>query len=453
MQKTENRTLLTDLYQLTMDAAYFDNKKNDNAVFELFIRKLPDDWGFFIANGIEDSIDYATNIKFNEEDIDYLREQGLFKEDFLEFLKNFKFEGDIYAVKEGTPVVANTPLLQIRGKRTQAQFLETLLLNTVNFQTMIASKTNRVINAADPAKVVDYGLRRAQEKDASMTGARAAYIGGAIATSNVLAGKKHGIPIKGTHAHSWVMSFPSELEAFRAYAKTFQKKPTLLIDTYDTLQGARNAAIVGKELEEIGQKLGSVRIDSGDLAELSKGVRKILDENGLDYVNILASNDLNEYKITKLKKANAPIDGYGVGTEMITAKPIAAIPGVYKLVYDSDGAKIKLSSEKITYPGIKQVFRIVNPDGNYVRDILALENEKHDAIPLLEKVVENGKRIVPKRNLDEIRNYCLGEVAKLPISARQLKAIPYKIKPSLKLDELVQSLTYQYNGKIMEKVK
>jgi nicotinate phosphoribosyltransferase len=445
-QKTENRTLLTDLYQLTMNAAYFDNQKDDNATFELFIRKLPEDWGYFIANGLEDAVDYAVNLEFNKEDISYLKEQELFKKDFLNFLRSFKFEGDIYTVKEGTPITVNTPLMRVVGKRTQAQFLETMLLNTVNFQTMIASKANRVVNIAAPAKVVDYGLRRAQEKDASIQGARATYIGGAIATSNVLAGKKYGIPIKGTHAHSFVMSFPTELEAFRAYVKTFQKKPTLLIDTYDTLNGARNVVTVGKELEEIGQKIGSVRLDSGNLAELSKQVREILDEGGLDYVNILASNDLNEYKIADLKKANAPIDGYGVGTEMITAKPVAAIPGVYKLVEDEQGAKIKLSPDKITYPGVKQVYRIAGENGTYDYDILALEKEHIHGMPLLEKVVENGERIVPRRKLNDIQAYCLAEVAKLPETARQLKAIPYEIKPSLKLNDLVHFLNLQYNG-------
>src|SRR3989344_4250608 len=275
--RVENRALLTDLYQLTMNAGYFANKKNDLATFDLFVRKLPKYWGFFIANGIEDAIDYATNIKFEDDDIEYLKDQRLFSEDYLRVLKDLRFTGEIYVIREGTPVAPNTPLLRITAPRMEAQLLETMLLNTVNFQTMIATKANRVVNAAAPAKVVDFGLRRAQEKDAA-------------------------------------------------------------------LKGARNAAIVGKELEAKGKRLGAVRLDSGDLADLSKQVRTILDQEDLQYVKIFASNDLNEYKIAELKARGAKIDGYGVGTELITAKPTAAIPGVYKLVEDESGGKIKLST-------------------------------------------------------------------------------------------------------------
>jgi len=236
MSSSDGKTMLTDLYQLTMGAAYFDNGKNDTATFELFIRKLPEKWGYFVAAGIEDAIDYATNIKFEDSDIQYLREQRLFSEDYLSHLKDLHFEGDIYAVKEGTPVFPNEPLLRVTGPRDQAQFLESALLNIINSQTLIASKASRVVNAAAPAKVVDFGLRRAQGEDAAMTGARAAYIGGCVATSNVKAGKEYGIPISGTHAHSFVMSFDTELDAFRAYTKTFPDNATLLIDyRYDAV--------------------------------------------------------------------------------------------------------------------------------------------------------------------------------------------------------------------------
>ncbi|MDO8741028.1 MAG: nicotinate phosphoribosyltransferase [Candidatus Woesearchaeota archaeon] len=442
----ENKTMLTDLYQLTMNAAYFDNDKDDAATFDLFIRKLPKDWGYFIANGIEDAVDYLTNLRFEEDDIAYLREQGIFNEDFLEFLKDFKFEGDVYAIKEGTPIFPNEPILRVTAKRTQVQFVESALLNIINFQTMIAAKTNRVVNAANGAGVVDFGLRRAQEEDAAIKGARAAYIAGAIATSNVKAGKEYGIPINGTQAHSFVMGFPTELESFRAYAKTFPNNPTLLIDTYDTLQGARNAAVVAKELEQQGRKLGAVRLDSGDLADLSKKVRAILDEQGLNYARIVASNDLNEYKIDDLVKAGAPINGYGVGTEMITAKPVAAIPGVYKLVEDDDGAKIKLSNEKRTLPGKKQVYRIENK-GKYEKDIIALETEQIEGKPLLEKAVLNGQRVRERRELKETRQYCLEEVAKLPDELKQLRVDQqYTIELAPALNNLVEQLTKQYGG-------
>jgi nicotinate phosphoribosyltransferase len=441
----ENKTMLTDLYQLTMNAAYFGNDKDDVATFDLFIRKLPQDWGYFIANGIEDALDYMTNLKFEAEDIDYLRGQKMFTEEFLDFLKDFKFEGDVYAVKEGTPIFSNEPIMRITAKRTQAQFVETALLNMINFQTMIATKANRVVNAAGKAKVVDFGLRRAQEEDGAMKGARACYVGGCVATSNVKAGQEYGIPISGTHAHSFVMSFPQELDAFRAYAKVFPNTPTLLIDTYDTLQGARNAAIVAKELEKQGKKLGAVRLDSGNLEDLAKKVRIILNEEGLDYVKILASNDLNEYKIDALLRANAPIDGFGVGTEMITAKPTAAIPGVYKLVEDNDGAKIKLSQEKKTLPGKKQVYRQTDDDGKYAKDIIALEGETVEGKPLLELMIAGGKRITEKRNLPEIRKYCLDEVAKLSDELKQLNAAgKYTLEVAAGLDNAITALTARY---------
>ncbi len=454
----KNKTMLTDLYQLTMNAAYFENKKDDIATFDLFIRKLPEDWSYFIACGVEDAIDYATSIKFEDEDIEYLRSQGLFKEDYLQFLKNFKFEGEIYAVSEGTPVAPNTPILRVTAKRTQAQLLETTLLNIINFQTMIATKARRVVMAAGRADVIDFGLRRAQGEDAALKGARAAYIAGAIATSNVKAGKEYGIPIAGTHAHSFVMSFPTELDAFRAYVKTFPENATLLIDTYDTENGARNAAIIAKELETKGKKLGAVRLDSGDLCDLSKKVREILDKQDLQYVKIFASNDLNEYKIKDLRKSGAKIDGFGVGTEMITAKPVAAISGVYKLVEDNDGPKIKLSEDKRSYPGKKQVYRFWEIATNYYHggkyilyDLLALEGERIElgkmiirpgvadgiytqAIPLLEQVIKEGRRIRKKPTLEEIRE-----------NARIDGGHPMKISEGLQ--KLVDDLTEKYGGR------
>lgn len=444
-KNSENRTMLTDLYQLTMNAAYHSQGKNDRAVFDLFIRKLPKDWGFFVANGIEDAIDYITSLHFTEEDIDFLREQGLSNESFLQSLREFKFTGDVYAVREGTPVTANTPLLRVEAPRTEAQLPETALLNMINFQTLIASKAHRVVHSASPAQVVDFGLRRAQEMDAAMKGARAAYLAGAVATSNVLAGKKYGIPIVGTQAHSFVMSFKEELEAFRAYARTFPDKSLLLIDTYDTIQGARNAVIVGKELDAQGKRLVGVRLDSGDLAELSKEVRAILDESNQKHAKIFASNDLNEYKIDELKRNGARIDSYGVGTEMITAKPVSAISGVYKLVEDEEGAKIKLSAEKKSYPGRKQVYRI-EENGKYVRDILALEGEQVSGTPLLEQVVKNGARVKPRRSLRETRDYCLEQISKMPADTKSTSAMQYEINTSNGLDNLINALTARYSA-------
>ncbi|MFH1063535.1 MAG: nicotinate phosphoribosyltransferase [Candidatus Woesearchaeota archaeon] len=458
-----NTTLLTDLYQLTMMAAYAANDKEDQiATFDLFIRKLPKDWGYFIANGIEDAVDYITNIEFDDSDIDYLREQNLFNEDFLNSLKDFKFEGDVYAVKEGTVVPENVPIMRITAPRSQAQLLESRLLNIINFQTMIATKANRVVNAAEGRPVADFGLRRAQEETAAMKGSRAAYIGGCVSTSNVKAGKEYGIPISGTHAHSFVMSFDTEIEAFRAYAKAFPDKPTLLIDTYDVMQGAKNAAIVARELEAKGKQLGAVRLDSGDLTEDSKQVREFFDSVGLDYVTILASNDLNEYKIADMHENGAKTGGYGVGTEMITAKPVTAVSGVYKLAEDTDEAgnlvpKIKLAEGKRTLPGKKQLYRVQGVDVYWVEGderrkveyIIGLDGEL-DNMPgieaLLQPAVIEGKPVYQKSPLNETREYVRKEVEMLSSVYKGVRA-EKQLKASVtpKLEALTQSLVDQYH--------
>jgi nicotinate phosphoribosyltransferase len=440
-----DKTMLTDFYQLTMNAGYQDSGKGeDTATFDLFIRSLPKDWGYYIANGIEDAIDYITQIRFEEDDVDYLRSLGRFSPKFLDSLAGFRFEGEVYAPREGTPIFPNEPILRITSKRSQAQFAESALLNIINFQTLIASKASRIVNAAKEAEVYEFGLRRAQEEDAAMKGSRACYLAGCVASSNVKAGKEYGIRIGGTMAHSFVMAFGTELEAFRAYAHTFPNYPILLIDTYDTLQGARNAVAVGKELEQIGKKLGAVRLDSGNLADLSKEVRQILDSEGFGYVNIVVSNDLNEYKIEELVGAGAPINTYGVGTELITAKPVAAISGVYKLVEDESGAKIKLSEGKKTLPGKKQVYRQAAGDGKF---LIALDDEEVAGTPLLEQVVAGGRRVRTRPTLQETREYCLGQVASLPDHLKEVRVnSPYEVRTSRRLNDLVGELTQQYGG-------
>ena len=438
-----NKTMLTDLYQLTMNAAYVFNRKDDPATFDLYIRSLPEGWGYFIANGIEDAVDYVTSIRFTDDDIAYLAGQG-FSESYLDFLKGFRFEGSIHAVREGTPVFPQEPLVRVTARRTQAQYVETTLLNIINFQTMIASKTSRVVNAAAPACVIDFGLRRAQEEDAGMKGARAAYLAGAIATSNVKAGKLYGIPVAGTHAHSFIMSFQNELDAFRAYVKTFPERPTLLIDTYDTVQGARNAAVIAAELEQEHKKLGAVRLDSGNLAELAKAVRSIFDAAGFGYVKIFASNDLNEYRIDELKNRSAPIDSYGVGTELITAKPVAAIPGVYKLAEDTQGAKIKLSEGKGTLPGKKQIYRQTDDRGIRTGDIIALADETIGGEPLLEPVIRDGARVRPRPTLTETRACCLEAVSRLPDRIKTVAAGDYPVALSPGLRALRERLAAHY---------
>jgi nicotinate phosphoribosyltransferase len=456
------RILATDLYELTMSKGYFDSHmENRIATFDLFIRSLPEDWGFLIANGIEDAIDFLSeDFSFQSFDLHYLKDQR-FPPQFLDFLGELKFTGDVWAVREGTPVASKSPIIRVTAPLVQAQLAETALLNLVNFQTLIATKANRIVRAAAGAPVVDFGLRRAQGPGAGLKGARAAFIGGCVGTSNVDAGRRYKIPISGTQAHSWIMAFPDELQAFRAYATSFPDNVTLLIDTYDVLDGARNACIAAKEIEAAGHRLGAVRIDSGDLAELAGKVRAILDGEGLNYVKIIGTSDLNEYKIHELAEKKAKIDSYGVGTDLITGKPVAALSGVYKLGQIEDRPVLKLSSEKATFPGIKQVHRLIDEYGNYRLDILALEervqdcaecaafeiDSNHDtkAVSLLRPVISKGKRIIPKDDIHKVRDYVAECVSKMPASAKKIKApTPYALMPSAKLSRLVEELKYKY---------
>ena len=441
-----HHALLTDLYQLTMGAAYLDNGKADEvATFEMFIRSLPSDWGYFVAAGVDEALETICELRFTEEDIGYLRETGLFKSAFLGYLEQFRFTGDIYTIQEGTPFTAETPIIRVTAPRPEAQLIETILLNTVNFQTMIASKASRIINAAGEAKVIDFGLRRAHGGDAGIMGARSAYLAGAIGTSNVEAAKRYGIPPSGTMAHSYVMGYDDELESFRDYAKTFPKNTVLLIDTYDTIEGAMKAVQVAKEMEVKGEHLLGVRLDSGELEGLAEQVRCILDEAGLEYVKIVLSSDLNEYKINKYTKDQAPVDFYGVGTELITAKPVAALSGVYKLVEDNLGPRIKLSESKRTYPGRKQVYRI-SENGLYQYDVLELEDQSHEGTPLLSLAVKDGKIVREKRSLEEIREYCLDCVSRLPPEVKTVHVEkPYELKIGAGLESLTEQLVEKYS--------
>ncbi len=356
-QNEGNMSLFTDLYELTMCASYFDNKRFEPATFDLFIRRLPPGRSYFLFAGLEQTLLFLEKMKFSENHLAYLKSQG-FKESFLEYLRNFKFTGNVWADPEGTVVFPNEPLIRVTAPIIEAQVIETFLLNTVNLQTMIASKASRVVQSANGKPVVEFGLRREHGIDAGMKVARSSYIAGCAGTSNVLAGMVFGIPIFGTMAHSFVMSFDKEIDSFRAFARTFPEKSTLLIDTYDELAGAEKAIIVAKELEKKGFKLGGLRLDSGDLAESSKKVRALLDENGLDYVTIFASGDLDEYSISELLNNKAKIDGFGVGTKMGTSADYPYTDVIYKLSETMHGETgflpiMKLSKNKITLPGTK----------------------------------------------------------------------------------------------------
>jgi len=386
MRKNErDLTLLTDLYEMTMVAGYLEQGKTEQkANFDWFYRKNPDDGGFCIVAGLEQFIDYLLYLRFDQEKIEYLRSLRIFSEDSLKSFKDFHFQGDIYAVPEGTVVFPNEPLIRVTASLPEAQFIESALLNLMNHQTLIATKAVRLCIAARGDSVIDFGLRRAHGPDAATYGARAAYIGGCAGTSNLDAGEKFAIPVKGTQAHSWIESFPSELEAFRTYARVFPDSCLLLVDTYNTLKsGLPNSIKVGLELEENGHKFLGIRLDSGDLAYLSKEARRMLNRAGLKNAKIVASNDLDEYLIESLKIQGAKIDIWGVGTRLITSHTSPALGGVYKLTAIDEAdkemvPKIKISSniEKITNPAKKKVYRIFDQEGKIKGDIIALDQEE-----------------------------------------------------------------------------
>jgi len=382
-------TLLTDFYELTMMQGYFKSGENETAIFDMFYRVTPDNSGYAICAGLEQVIDYIKNLHFSYEDVDYLRGLGLFDEDFLHYLSGFHFSGDIYAVAEGSLIFPKEPILKVIAPMMEAQLVETAILNIINHQSLIATKTARVVHAAAGDGVMEFGLRRAQGPDAGLYGARAAMIAGCVGTSNVLAGQQFDVPIMGTHAHSWIMSFSDEYTAFKTYAKLYPNACTLLVDTYDTLKsGVPTAIRVFKELREEGFSLTryGIRLDSGDLAYLSKQARIMLDDAGFPDASITASNDLDEFLIHDLKMQGATINAWGVGTHLITSNRCPSFGGVYKLAAITDKAgnlvpRIKLSenAEKMTNPGDKTIYRIYNKKtGKMKADLIALTNETFD---------------------------------------------------------------------------
>ncbi len=381
-----NLTLLTDFYELTMMYGYFRQGKTDEiATFDLFFRPFEES-NFCIAAGLEQAVEYLENLHFDCEDIDYLRSTGAFGEDFLQTLRDFRFTGSVRAIPEGTVVFPYEPLLIVTAPISQAQLIEAALLNIINHQTLIATKARRVCYAASPASVLEFGLRRAQGPDAAIYGARAAVIGGCSSTSNVLCAEMFGLPPKGTHAHSWVMSFPTEYDAFKAYADTYPDNCLLLVDTYDTLgSGVPNAIKIFDYLKAKGYKPIGIRLDSGDLAYLSKQARRMMDEAGHSDCKIFASSDIDEYVLESLKQQQAAIDIYGVGTKLITSNNTPSLGGVYKLsnlnVDGTDVPKMKISDNpiKVTNPGIKTVYRLFGRDTHKaIADVIALQGETID---------------------------------------------------------------------------
>ena len=411
--------LTTDLYELTMSAAFFAHGKTERATFEMFVRDLPPGRGYLLACGLEQVVDYLLSLRFSGEDIDYLRKLPVFVHTpggFWEYLRGLRFTGELRAVPEGTPVTTQEPILQVTAPLIEAQIIESWLLAAVNHQTLIATKAARVVDAAEGRPVADFGLRRAHGTDAGFWAARASYIAGCSGTSNVDAARELGIPPLGTAAHSFTLAFGDEETAFQAFADTFPDTTILLIDTFDTLEGARRAVKFGNQLK-------GVRLDSGDIIELSRQVRKILDENGCPNAKIMASSNLNEYKIRDIVASGAPVDMFGVGTEMITSYDAPALAGVYKLVaIEEDGRLVpraKRSAGKKMYPGKKQIFR---PTGLLDGDLLALDTESvpPGTVPLLETVISDGCRVQESPSLDEIRTIASKQRKRLPDKVRQL---------------------------------
>ncbi len=483
MEKLKNFALFTDLYELTMIQGYYFTNPEQEAVFDMFFRHQPFEGGFTIFAGLDPLIDAILNIKFTDEKIDYLDSLNLFKKEFLDYLANFRFTGDIYAIKEGSIVFPNEPLLRIHSTLIEAQLIESMVLNFINFQSLIATKAARIVIASNGGAVLEFGLRRAQGVDGALSAARAAFIGGAVATSNVLAGKMFNIPVRGTMAHSWVMSFDSELESFEKYAEMYPNHCVLLVDTFDTLKsGVPNAIKVFQKLKKKGIKNFGIRLDSGDLEYLSKEARKMFDENGLPEVKIYASNELDEWIINQLIKNKAPIDAWGVGTKLVTGDRDPSLSGVYKIVAKKDGRKIqpciKISNnpEKITNPGIKNIYRFYNKNNIMLCDLIYLEEEDEElskeinkkkplkfnhpnidyahfilndysfAKKLLVPVIVKGKKVYNSPSLKELQKFAREEINSLDATyKRLLNPHIYKVSLSNKLKQLKRSLIQKYS--------
>ena len=438
-----NAALLTDLYELTMAASYFSHGMSDRSTFDLFVRHLPERRNFLIACGLEQALDYLEELRFESEALDYLRSLEMFDDDFVDCLGDLRFTGDVHAIPEGEVVFGGEPLLRVTAPMVEAQIVESFLLNTVLFQTMVASKAARVGLACGQGRTfVDFSLRRDHGADAALKAARAAFVAGASATSNVLAGRTYGMPVSGTMAHSYIMAFENELDAFRAFARDFPDKAVLLIDTFDVEEGARRAAGVARELADEGVQLRGVRIDSGDLGQLTRSVRKILDDAGLADTQVFLSGDLDEYRIEELVSDGVPADAFGVGTQLGVSGDEPSLGGVYKLVADSGGPKIKLSAGKVTLPGCKQVWRRER-DGAIDHDVISLEDETLErARPLMVKVMEEGRRTAPREPLEQIRERCSKALSALPPPLRSLtQRAEYRVEHSEGLASLVKRIS------------
>jgi len=425
--------LFTDLYELTMAAAFFREGVRGSATFSLYVRRLPPERGFLVAAGLADVLEYLRGFRFSPDALDYLRSLGRFEPAFLAHLATLRFTGQVRAVREGTVLFAEEPLLEISAPLIEAQLLETAVINFCHVQTLLASKAARVVLAANGRALAEFGLRRSHGTDAGMKAARCAFLAGFDSTSNVLAGRTWGMPLSGTMAHSFVTAFSREIDAFRAYARAFPDSAVLLLDTYDTVAAARQAVEVARGLTADGHRLAGVRLDSGNLAALSREVRAILDGGGFPDVRIIASGGLDEHDVAALLAAGAPIDGFGVGTKLDVSADAPSLEMVYKLVSFGGRDTLKVSPEKETWVGAKQVIRRRDADGRLAGDVLGLESEDlpAEAETLLEPVMRNGRLIGPHPALDALREYCARQVAALPEGVRRLREPEaYPVAPS-----------------------
>ncbi|MFP4108288.1 MAG: nicotinate phosphoribosyltransferase [Desulfonatronovibrio sp.] len=432
---TDELALFTDLYELTMLQAYYHQNMHRDAVFTLFFRRLPERRNFMLACGLDTVLEYLENLRFTENDIHYLRTLDKFSEDFLNWLRDFRFTGQVRAVAEGTPVFPNEPILEVKAPIAQAQLIETFVMNQIHLQTILASKVQRLVKAAGDRPIVDFGARRMHGIDAALKGARAFYIGGLAATSNVLAGKRYGIPVTGTMAHSYIQAHEDEAAAFKSFASLYPRT-VLLVDTYDTLEGVRKVIDLAKSMGD-DFKVRAVRLDSGDLLELSRKARLTLDSAGLNKVEIFASGGLDEDAIQELLESGAPIDGFGVGTSLGVAEDAPSLDIAYKLSEYAGRGRLKLSSGKPILPGRKQVFRF-KKNGQFLRDSIGRKNEKLPGQPLLEEVMLEGERLpAGKVELDNIRKHAQARIKELPGRIRRITPAspPYLVEVSKALTD------------------
>ena len=431
--------LLTDLYQLTMMQAYYDQGMHEEAVFELFFRKLPKQRDFLIACGLQQVLEYLENLRFSDDDIDFLRRNGRFHDRFLNSLSEFTFTGSVHAMPEGTVFFPDEPIIRITAPLPQAQLVETRIINLLQFQTMIASKAVRMRRQLPDKILVDYGLRRSHGSEAGLMAARASYVAGFDGTATVLAGKLFGIPIYGTMAHSFIQAHDSEYEAFLHFAVSHPENTTILLDTYDTEAAAEKVVTLAGELRQKGIHIRAVRLDSGDMIELSRRVRSILDAGGLEEVKIFASGNLDEYSLEPFRREKAPVDGFGIGSRLTTSADVPYFDCAYKLVEYNGLGRRKLSKGKATWPGRKQVFRHFSAENIMSGDLLALHQEKDSGVPLIQCYMADGVRTQPLPALVETRDFLRQQLATLPPFPDNGE--PYPVAPSALLKSYAEEVS------------